>query len=364
MPWLCVQSSSFGPFQRATAHDGPIEAWAIYGLVYDARSCFAPRALAVGVDLFLRDDALGDVLLQPGVDIRRHRRRLFPPGLRAQLGRRRDRILFALGEDAEEAAVANYGNALGFADAQESGKPMRRPNHAPMQHPRQHQIVHVARLAGELRRQVAPRRAAADQAIGRCRLERRGARDLALDVREIPVGDAALGTADGAVFDRQLMGSCLENRRGAPEHQRAQLGARHAQRLAAILDRQAAGGHAFVRAVGGARRKDANSLQIDIQLFGGDLRKRREDALPELDLAARDGDRAVGARSARAATGGARRTARSASQRASRIALTTRLCEPQRQRFLSRAARISLFPGFGILRKQSATAAMTMPLMQ
>ena len=46
MPWLCVQTSSFGPFQRASAQEGPIEACAMYGLVYEACTCFAARALA------------------------------------------------------------------------------------------------------------------------------------------------------------------------------------------------------------------------------------------------------------------------------------------------------------------------------
>ena len=227
------------------------------------------------------------------MDVGRHRRGLFPRALRAQLRRRGDRVLFALGEHAEEAAVANDRGALRFPTEIKFRKTMRRPHDAPMQHVRQHHVLHVARLAGELGRQVAPRRAGADDAVGRRRLQRRRARDLALDVRQLPVGDAAARAADRAVVDRELGRLAPSTLRRAAEHQRAQLGAGHAQRLAALLDRQAAGGHAFVRAVGGARRQHADSRKIDTQLLGGDLRQRGEDALPELDLAARDRHRAV-----------------------------------------------------------------------
>jgi hypothetical protein len=38
MPWLCDHTSSLSAFSRAMAHDGPMEAWAMNGLEYEAFS--------------------------------------------------------------------------------------------------------------------------------------------------------------------------------------------------------------------------------------------------------------------------------------------------------------------------------------
>src|SRR5438309_9353760 len=138
-----------------------------------------------------------------------------------------------------------------------------------MHHPGQHDVVHVARLARDLRRQLEPRHALADEAVLGRRLLRSLGRNVARHL-ELPI---------------RALAAALE--------QLAQLGARLAQALAAILDREAAGGDALVRAVGGARWQDAHFLERHAQLFGGDLRERSADALAKIHLAARDCHRAV-----------------------------------------------------------------------
>ncbi len=143
------------------------------------------------------------------------------------------------------------------------------PYYAPMQHPGQHHVVHVARPARELSWQVEARRARADHAVLGGRLLRRVARDVRREL-QVPVRG-----------------------RAAFLQQRAQLRARLAQRLAALGDRLAARGHALVRAVRSARRPHADLLQRHAELLGRDLRQRGQDALAELDLAARDRHRAV-----------------------------------------------------------------------
>jgi hypothetical protein len=79
--------------------------------------------------------------------------------------------------------------------------------------------------------------------------------------------------------------------------------------------------------VRGARRHDAHPLEADVELFRRDLRQRGVDALPELDLAARDPHRAV------ALEADPRILHACISFAARSTARTTRLCAPQRQRF-------------------------------
>ncbi len=62
-------------------------------------------------------------------------------------------------------------------------------------------------------------------------------------------------------------------------------GAGRAQRAAGMLDGQTARGDAFVRAGGRRGAHHLHAADIDIELVGGDLRQRGDDALPDLDLA-------------------------------------------------------------------------------
>ena len=81
---------------------------------------------------------------------------------------------------------------------------------------------------------------------------------------------------------------------GEVDQDRAHFGAREPQRGAAVLDRQAAGGLAFVRRAAGVAGDDPDPRERQIELLGRDLRQGGEDALPQLHLAGEDGGGAVG----------------------------------------------------------------------
>ena len=102
--------------------------------------------------------------------------------------------------------------------------------------------------------------------------------------------------ADDAVGDRQRVRRRRRaSGRGEIDQDRAHLGAGEAQRRAAVLDRLAAGGLAFVRATGAVSAEiDRHARQRQIEFLGRDLPERGQDALPELDLAGEDGGGAVG----------------------------------------------------------------------
>src|SRR5262249_42387793 len=68
----------------------------------------------------------------------------------------------------------------------------------------------------------------------------------------------------------------------------------HAQGRAAVLDRLAAGGLALVRRAPGVAGNHRNTGKRQIELLGRDLLQRRENALPQLDLAGEDRGGAVG----------------------------------------------------------------------
>ena len=201
------------------------------------------------------------------MDVTRDGRPVAPLRLRTQLLRRLDRVFLAGGENSPEATVANEldtGRRIG--DGKELRKRSWRPQHARVQHSGQRDVLDVCRPAGDFRWQVDAHRVRAHDAIVGGRLLRPLARDV--EAREIPVA---------------LLPALRE--------QRAQLGARLSQGLATVLDREAAGGEAFVGAIGGARRQDPDSFQRKSELVGGDLQKRRRDPLAE--LARRDGHRPV-----------------------------------------------------------------------
>ena len=80
-------------------------------------------------------------------------------------------------------------------------------------------------------------------------------------------------------------GATPELRRGGAEQELARLGAREANRGAALLDRLAAGGHALVGRPGRVAGHHLDPAVVDVELVGGDLGERGRDALAELDLA-------------------------------------------------------------------------------
>ena len=74
----------------------------------------------------------------------------------------------------------------------------------------------------------------------------------------------------------------------------ARFGRGKAQRGTTLLDRQAAGRHAFVRRARGVARNHRDSAQAHVELIGDDLRERGGDALAQLDLAGKHGHSTVG----------------------------------------------------------------------
>ena len=102
------------------------------------------------------------------------------------------------------------------------------------------------------------------------------------------------GADDDAVGDSQLIRSHAEPLGGEIDQDGAHLGACHAQRGAAVLDRLAAGGLALIRGLAGIAGNHLEARERQIELLGRDLRERGEDALPQLDLAGEDGRGAVG----------------------------------------------------------------------
>ena len=215
---------------------------------------------------------------------------------------------------------------------------------------------------------------------------------------QIPVGDLRPGRPrDRPVAHAQVGDGRAQLARRRGQQDLACLRAREAQRGAALLDGETAGGLTLVRRTRGVAVDDVDPLEVDVELVGGDLGQCGADALAQLDLAGEDRHGAVGidpqpgvetavaveaARQRRGFSAHAARSEREGDHEAAgceelaarrphgRIsaaafctARTMRLCEAQRQRWPLRAARTSRSLGFG-LRSSRALAAMTMPLPQ
>src|SRR6185437_13205761 len=112
------------------------------------------------------------------------------------------------------------------------------------------QILHVSRPARDLRRDVEARHRLADDAIVPGRARRRLRRRLAVEEAgrdELAIRDTlAARSDDDPVCDGERALWNAELGGGAHEEKGARLGAGEAQRRAALLDRLAAGGVAFV----------------------------------------------------------------------------------------------------------------------
>ncbi len=328
---------------------------------------------------------------------------------------RLDRLLLARGDDTQERAVAyhrdhaRHGLHAGLVEAFEPGAIARRPHHPAMHHAGQANVLHIDRPARDLGRDVEARNRFADDRVA-CRILRRdfGSR-LALEIglrSQIAVADlAAVGARDRAVGDLERVGRRVELLGRKAEQDRAHFGRRHAQRGAAVLDRLAAGGLAFVRRPAGVAGHHRDLVQRQIELFGRDLAQRRENALAEFDLAGVHGRGAVRIDAdpgiehpvGLQAAGERRRLLGENAMRiererdddgaeacgelaaiesgtvhgqvlplacaARKTARTMRLCVPQRQRLPASPARTSCSVGFG-LRSSNSFADMIMPLMQ
>ena len=329
-------------------------------------------------------------------------------------GKRRarlDRLLLAFGDHTEERAVADHRDharnrlRLAVVERGERRAVLRRAHHPAMHHAGQAQVLHVHRLAGHLAGNVEALDRLTHDLVQADRLRTyRGAR-LAIEVGrggKLRVRDAlAVRCADHAVRDAERIRAHLEPRRGKLDQDRAHFGGRETQRGPGVLDRLTAGRHSLVRGAAGVAGNHIDPRERQIELFGGDLRERGDDALPQLHLAGEDGRAAVcvdadpgiqlaiaieatgepllflcGDRIERerehdsaetlgeiAAIDGDGHHVLPISLAARSTARTIRLCVPQRQRFAASAWRTSFSVGFG-LRSSSALALMIMPLTQ
>ena len=168
----------------------------------------------------------------------------------------------------------------------------------PCSMPGEVEVVHEDRRAAHLRREC---RAAASEApmivcceAGLGAISPVASRASRSSVDELPVGHAAAGAGlDDAVGHRQLLERHAEPLRRALQQQVARFRRGVAQRDAAVRDRLAARGHAFVRAVAGVGRREPDALERHVEFLGDDLRQRGQYPLPDLDLAGEHRDRAV-----------------------------------------------------------------------
>src|SRR6516164_8787394 len=221
--------------------------------------------------------------------------------------------------------------------------------------------------------------------------------------REFPIRHGLAVVADRAVFHRRGVVAMVQVHPlgGEIEQHLAHLGAGVAQRDAAVLDRLASRGEAFIGCLSGIAGDERDALRLDLELVGGDLLERGEDSLTKLNLAGADRDGAVGvdaypgiehpvvgeaarelrrlggksagseaegegerARALNEAAAGKDEAGHRAISRAARAtARRMRTCVPQRQRLSAKAWRISVSLGCGF-RARSPAALITMPLMQ
>ena len=210
-----------------------------------------------------------------------------------------------LGDDPEEAAHADGtrpGNRRDrrLVDRLERGADRGSPDHPPVEHPGERQVLHVEMAPRDLRRNVRPRHGLADVAEGARGLERRLGVDLESELPvpdQIAVGDAGAAAlrTDDAVGDLEIPHGPAEplGREGEQRLARGRPGT--PQLLPAAGDARAAAGPALVRADGCVPLDQlGDALDGDVQLLGHHLAHRGPATCPEIHLAREDGDRVVG----------------------------------------------------------------------
>src|SRR5882724_2753172 len=326
------------------------------------------------------------VLLEPRVNVLRQRWGCSPRCSASQRALRGDRCVLALGENSDKAAVAHYrddtGNriCLGVVERVEPGETMRWADHAAVEHPRQDQVLDETRSARDLVREITPRAGNADHPAPSWQTgERSILFDIAVEqalIRAFPIARASTDRAHCPVLHFQNAERNAKALRRTLEQKCPGVRARAPQSSAGILNREAARGHPFVRAEGSIGRNHANALERYPQLLRGDLGEGGQDPLADFHLAAEDRDRAVAfepqplgkpralletAGTPEAGVGDGVHVRSPAATR--NTARTMRLCEPQRHKLRSKAARTSLSVGVGFLAR-SAAALIRMPLVQ
>ncbi len=167
-----------------------------------------------------------------------------------------------------------------------------------MHHARQPHVLDIGRTARDLGRDIDARHRLAHH------LERRGILQFRFGLRQhmqhvardqIAIAEALpVRRNHGAVFGAEILRRQIEPPRGFRDQQRAHLRGGILDRGAAVLHRVAAGGVAFIGGAACIGRDHLQRCEGNVELFGGDLLKRRLETLTEFDLAGEDRDAAVG----------------------------------------------------------------------
>ena len=254
----------------------------------------------------------GRIGAQRGLDVlqvgqRRHRL----PG-HLELRRGLDRILLALGDDADEVAdpddrdksgdVAHRGlvdRDQAVADEiADIDAGIGRTDDAAMQHAGHAHVVNVDQFAGRLRRQIDARHGLADDGVGVGGLDRNVIRQFKPDGfarDQFAIADAAIVlAADQAVFDDEILDRKLQPRRGTRDQKLPRLRRGLAQRHGGDLDRFAGDRRALIGDERCIAKHDDDARKGYVEFLRDDLPERGADAGAEIDMAVIGGDRSVG----------------------------------------------------------------------
>ena len=231
------------------------------------------------------------------------RRELAP--VRLELQRSFRRLLFALGNDANEIALHHHGADAGHVGdrvAIDSDQALAdeiagihagigRAHHPAMQHARHADIVDIGEAAGDLGGDVDARDRAADELVlvDLLELGALGQRQQdALVGEQCVEGDRRRGLAlarDHAVAERDLVLATAERGRSQRDQSRPDLRRRDPYRERGDLDRLAGDGRALVGRVGGVAEHHLDRVEGEIELFRHHLGERGADAGAEIDMA-------------------------------------------------------------------------------
>ena len=215
-----------------------------------------------------------------------------------------DRLKLLRGNDSEEIAVAdNFLHTRHFFDAgnidiDKARAVARRPNNAGVNHARRPEILHISLATRHLGRNIDARNGTSHDFEARWVLQRR--LRLCLNVQElirhqftVPELPAIVGN-NNASGSLDPLGRHFQPSPGLIDQERAHLGGGIENGRPAVLQGMTAGGVAFIRRKTGIGSDQLERLEIDIELLGRDLQKRRLDALAEFGLARENRDGVVG----------------------------------------------------------------------
>jgi len=293
--------------------------------------------------------------------------------LRDHCSRRRARLLVALGDDADDVAIAHDRDHPGHrsrgrvVERAELRAAHRGTDHRAARHAREADVCDERGSAGDDVARFQVRHGPARVFSAFLRHERDAVRDGAgerLRIEQLRVGHPLAAAYDGARFRVELFRGNAKLRARATQELMPRERRGVAQERRFLRDRVAPERPEVERHLVGVSEHDVYPLDRDIELVGDDLRESGPDTLAEIDLSRERGDAAVLLHPdplleplgvvpvPHQDVPATRCTARIA-----------RPYTPQRQRLPASASRIDVSSGFGS-RPRSAAAEITMPLVQ